>query len=305
MRSLRSASSRRKWDCAGCSALGSEVCGWSRGAGRIDGVRGGRAVESWFFPAPGDEPYPFVHVRDEPASDADLKAIAIGASGARVTVSLSAARLPLAGRLRALVSQLMQLRPILEDPARAIYLEQPGQRPQLIAYPATEPDPGTSGPPRQPQAHQPPRTQRSLYKGRRRIIAAPLTNAPPYGGWDLARLVHCRRHQRGQPLFSGIAAIADQAAAHRLGLLNPDLYALGDGPRSGIVDITRGNNTVTFTNSNGRTYTVQGYNAVHGGSAPPTAYVWLASSPASLGDPAAPADACVEPWAGVTRGFRS
>ncbi len=66
------------------------------------------------------------------------------------------------------------------------------------------------------------------------------------------------------PLFSGIVAIADQAAGHRLGLLNPYLYALGDGPRSGIVDITRGNNTVTFTNSNGQTYTVQGYDAVPG-----------------------------------------
>ena len=35
----------------------------------------------------------------------------------------------------------MQLRPILEDPARALYLEQPGQTPQLITYPAPEPDP--------------------------------------------------------------------------------------------------------------------------------------------------------------------
>jgi subtilase family serine protease len=31
------------------------------------------------------------------------------------------------------------------------------------------------------------------------------------------------------PLTSGIVAIADQAAGHRLGLLNPKLYALGDG----------------------------------------------------------------------------
>ncbi len=35
----------------------------------------------------------------------------------------------------------MQLRPILEDPARAVYLEQPEQTPQLITYPAPEPDP--------------------------------------------------------------------------------------------------------------------------------------------------------------------
>jgi hypothetical protein len=113
----------------------------AQGAGRIEGVRSGRMVESWFFPAPGDEPYAFVHVRDQAATPADLKALGIAVSGTRVTVPLSAARLPPAGRLRALVSQLVQLRPILGDPARAVYLEQPGQTPQLITYPAPEPDP--------------------------------------------------------------------------------------------------------------------------------------------------------------------
>jgi hypothetical protein len=57
-----------------------------------------------------------------------------------VTVPLAAVRLPAAGRLRALVSQLVQLRPVLEDPARSVYLEQPGQTPQLLTYPAPEPD---------------------------------------------------------------------------------------------------------------------------------------------------------------------
>ena len=113
----------------------------AQGAGRIEGVRAGQLVESWFFPAPGDEPYAFVHARDRPATGRDLKALGIGASGTRVTVPLSAARLPPAGRLRALVSQLVQLRPILEDPARALCLEQPGQPPQLITYPTPEPDP--------------------------------------------------------------------------------------------------------------------------------------------------------------------
>ncbi len=112
----------------------------AQGAGRIEGVRGGRAVESWFFPAPGDEPYAFLHVRDQPADAADLKALGVAVSGTRVTVPLAAVRLPAAGRLRALVSQLVQLRPVLEDPARALYLEQPGQTPQLITYPAPEPD---------------------------------------------------------------------------------------------------------------------------------------------------------------------
>ncbi len=112
----------------------------AQGAGRIEGVRAGRAVESWFFPAPGDEPYAFMHVRDAPATDANVKALGIEVSGTRVTVPLSAARLPPAGRLRMLVSQLVQLRPILEDPARTLYLIQPGETPQLIRYPAPEPD---------------------------------------------------------------------------------------------------------------------------------------------------------------------
>jgi subtilase family serine protease len=66
------------------------------------------------------------------------------------------------------------------------------------------------------------------------------------------------------PLFSGEVALADQAAGHPLGLINPALYEMGDGRLSGLTDITIGNNTVTFTNSNGKTYTVKGYNAQPG-----------------------------------------
>jgi len=65
------------------------------------------------------------------------------------------------------------------------------------------------------------------------------------------------------PLFSGIVAIADQAAGHRLGLLNPALYALGNGGTGGIVDITTGTNTVTFPQG-GQTITVNGFDAVPG-----------------------------------------
>lgn len=79
----------------------------AQGAGRIEGVRSGRAVESWFFPAPGDEPYAFLHVRDEPATDADVKLLGVGVSGTRVTVPLASSSLPPPGRLRALVSQLV------------------------------------------------------------------------------------------------------------------------------------------------------------------------------------------------------
>ena len=112
----------------------------AQGAGRIEGVRAGRYVESWFFPAPGDEPYAFAHVADRPATATDLRRLGVAVSGTRVTVPLAQARLPPAGRLRALVCGLVQLRPVLSDPTRAVHLEVTGQTPQLIGYPAPEPD---------------------------------------------------------------------------------------------------------------------------------------------------------------------
>jgi subtilase family serine protease len=48
------------------------------------------------------------------------------------------------------------------------------------------------------------------------------------------------------PLFAGVVALANQLAGHRLGYLNPHLYELGDEDNSGIVDITKGNNSFTF-----------------------------------------------------------
>ena len=48
------------------------------------------------------------------------------------------------------------------------------------------------------------------------------------------------------PLFAGIVALADQMAGHPLGLINPALYAMSSGGAAGIVDIERGNNTVSF-----------------------------------------------------------
>jgi subtilase family serine protease len=71
------------------------------------------------------------------------------------------------------------------------------------------------------------------------------------------------------PLFSGIVAVADQAAHRRLGLLNPDLYDLGtngSSSSSGLVDVTRGNTTVQFTNTTDfpGTHTVPGFSAVRG-----------------------------------------
>ncbi len=113
----------------------------AQGAGRIEGVRGGRLVESWFFPARGEGPYAYVHVRDEPATDGHRRALGLGHAGTRVTVPLALERLPPAGRLRTLVATLVQLRPVLEDPARQLWLELPGSAPALVTAPEPEPDP--------------------------------------------------------------------------------------------------------------------------------------------------------------------
>jgi subtilase family serine protease len=73
------------------------------------------------------------------------------------------------------------------------------------------------------------------------------------------------------PLFAGVVAIADQAVklggGHDVGDLNPYLYSKPNIP--GIVDVTRGNNTVTFCSLNCGSpqeadTTVHGFNAVRG-----------------------------------------
>jgi subtilase family serine protease len=63
------------------------------------------------------------------------------------------------------------------------------------------------------------------------------------------------------PEFAGVVAIADQFAHQRLGLLNPALYQLARHHAPGIVDITAGDNTVSFTQK-GQTFTVPGFEAV-------------------------------------------
>jgi subtilase family serine protease len=66
------------------------------------------------------------------------------------------------------------------------------------------------------------------------------------------------------PLFSGIVAIADQIAGERIGNFNQRLYNLGRHHAPGIVDVTLGNNTETFTNAAGVDITVPGFNALPG-----------------------------------------
>jgi subtilase family serine protease len=65
------------------------------------------------------------------------------------------------------------------------------------------------------------------------------------------------------PLLAGVVAIADQYAGHGLGLLNPALYKMAADHEPGIVDVTKGSNTVTFP-QNGSMHTVRGWRAVKG-----------------------------------------
>jgi hypothetical protein len=58
-------------------------------------------------------------------------------------------------------------------------------------------------------------------------------------------------------------AIADQVAGHGLGLLNPALYKMAAAHDPGIVDVTAGDNTVTFPQG-GSEHTVLGFDAVPG-----------------------------------------
>jgi subtilase family serine protease len=65
------------------------------------------------------------------------------------------------------------------------------------------------------------------------------------------------------PLFAGIVALAVQEARHSLGLINPALYLMSALHLPGLVDVTSGNNTVSFTQG-GTEHTVRGFNARRG-----------------------------------------
>lgn len=65
------------------------------------------------------------------------------------------------------------------------------------------------------------------------------------------------------PLFAGVVALADQVAHHGLGCINPALYAMQAAHDPGIVDVTQGDNTVSFFTGH-QEHTVTGYTAAPG-----------------------------------------
>jgi len=67
------------------------------------------------------------------------------------------------------------------------------------------------------------------------------------------------------PEFAGIVALADQVAGRWLGQLNPTLYKLAAKHAPGLVNVTSGNNTVSFYGgSPAKRYTITGYGARKG-----------------------------------------
>ncbi len=80
----------------------------------------------------------------------------------------------------------------------------------------------------------------------------------PFNGW-----VSAGGTSAATPEFAGIIAIADQYAGCRLGLINPSLYELSQVRAPGLVDVTRGNNTVSFPVGK-ELFTLRGYQAKRG-----------------------------------------
>jgi subtilase family serine protease len=80
-----------------------------------------------------------------------------------------------------------------------------------------------------------------------------------YGGAPAGWSPSCGTSE-ATPLFAGIVALAAQVAGHPLGPVNPALYRLAAAHARGIVDVTKGDNTVSFTQG-GKRRTVRGFTA--------------------------------------------
>ena len=92
--------------------------------------------------------------------------------------------------------------------------------------------------------------------------SSPVLTYQSYAGQQAGWYSSCGTSE-STPLMAGIVALADQAAGHSLGFINPALYELAAEHAAGIVLVTSGSNTVTFKQG-GRMYTVSGYTARDG-----------------------------------------
>jgi subtilase family serine protease len=83
---------------------------------------------------------------------------------------------------------------------------------------------------------------------------------PGDAGWGLT----CGTSE-ATPEFAAIVALADQVAGHWLGWINPTLYQLLAEKAPGLVDVTSGNNTVSFYQGTAtKPHVVTGYQARKG-----------------------------------------
>jgi subtilase family serine protease len=92
--------------------------------------------------------------------------------------------------------------------------------------------------------------------------SAPVLTYGSIDGRDAGWTVVCGTSE-ASPLFAGIVALADQEAHHSLGFINPALYAMSAAGAPGIVDVTKGNNSVSFYQT-GVLHNVTGYAAHRG-----------------------------------------
>jgi hypothetical protein len=110
----------------------------AQGGGRVIGIRDSMLVEAWFF-LHESEAFAFQIVRHEPVADEDREAVAIPGDGTCVFVPLDS-RPPSPGRLRRILADHIQLRPVLEDPDRDLWLEVEDSVERIASDPP-EPDP--------------------------------------------------------------------------------------------------------------------------------------------------------------------
>ena len=89
--------------------------------------------------------------------------------------------------------------------------------------------------------------------------SAPVTVYHTFGGSAAGWSPACGTSEAA-PMFAAVVALAAQRAGHSLGFINPALYRLAAQHASGIVPVTSGDNTVSFT-QDGRQQTIQGYPA--------------------------------------------
>ena len=87
------------------------------------------------------------------------------------------------------------------------------------------------------------------------VYASFPNNGFPFDGWTAGGGT-----SEATPEFAGIVAVADQYAGRRLGLINPALYELYAAHEPGLVDVTTGNNSVSFPFA-GKLVTIPGYPA--------------------------------------------